>query len=190
MEQERLIAPITQGWNEGERDWKFVKDPKSSIEQWEAQTDLKLPGDYRRFMLAFNGGIPYPNLLKHNVPPRAYPSETPVTIIDPFYDWRIVEKSWGTSGMFRDTLPRNMLAIGADPGMLVILLSLAKNSYGKVFVWVNRGETWGTDDNVSVWEQAESFSALIESLHDDAEKTGWDYWNIPEFVKLAKPLKF
>jgi hypothetical protein len=31
------IAPTTERWNEGERDWSFVKDPRADIEAWERQ---------------------------------------------------------------------------------------------------------------------------------------------------------
>ena len=44
------IAPYTERWNEGERDWQFVKDARADIEAWEQREGLVLPESYRRFM--------------------------------------------------------------------------------------------------------------------------------------------
>ena len=31
MPTQRMIAPVTEGWNRGERDWSFVKDASGDI---------------------------------------------------------------------------------------------------------------------------------------------------------------
>ena len=50
------IVPNTERWNEGERDWTFVPDPKNEIAAWERRTGIRLPDEYRKFLLKFNGG--------------------------------------------------------------------------------------------------------------------------------------
>ncbi|MBD2748177.1 SMI1/KNR4 family protein [Microvirga sp. BT688] len=64
MSTRRLIAPLTERWNEGEQDWFYVKDPSEDIARWEGSTGHSLPDAYRRFMLAFNGGCVYPRLFR------------------------------------------------------------------------------------------------------------------------------
>jgi len=187
-----MIAPITEGWEHGERDWSFVKDPSSDIKRWEEESGRTLPDDYKRFMLAFNGGVPYPNVFTFAAPLTAYPSADPTTFIDPLNDWAMIEAEWNKKETYRNALPPNMLIIGADPGGLVVLMSVAEeeSKHGKIFVWVARGEPWGDEDNNTVWQQAESFGTFMASLFDDADKTGWDHWHIPLFDTLAKPLTY
>ena len=35
MSTRRLIAPLTEGWNRGEKDWSYVKDASGDIARWE-----------------------------------------------------------------------------------------------------------------------------------------------------------
>ncbi len=116
MDVRRLIAPLTERWNEGERDWAFVKDPNHDIARWEESTGLSLPDGYRRFMLRFNGGRVYPRLF-HCSMGRPDSQGEFTTFIDPFYSWTKVE-TYTRGDMYGKGTPPEMLFIGCDPGAL------------------------------------------------------------------------
>lgn len=189
MSFKRLIAPVTERWNEGERDWSFVKDPSRDIVAWESRTGHALPDSYRRFMLAFNGGRVYPRLFRSAVPLERYPFIEPVTFVDPFYSWADVEE-YSRGDVYGRGTPPDMLFIGSDPCGLEILMSLRAADYGQIFCWVHSMNIWGTDGNDWVWNQAPSFEAFLDLLHDEPDASDYEGWHIPIYDRLAKPLVF
>lgn len=189
MSTKRLIAPETEGWNSGERDWSYVKDASGDITRWERATGITLPDGYRRFMLAFNGGRVYPRLFQHNIPLDRYPSADPVTMVDPLYPWAQAESHWRGEVYGRGT-PPDMLFVGCDPGGLEILLSLRPADLGQIFCWPHSTNLWGTDDNTQVWHQAVSFEAFLESLYDLEDSSDHAGWYVPIYDKLARRLGF
>ncbi|MEM1199259.1 MAG: SMI1/KNR4 family protein [Pseudomonadota bacterium] len=180
-----MILPVTENWNEGERDWSYVKDARAGIADWEARAGKTLPDDYRRFMLKFNGGRLYPSLLRHNV--THYSSEP--TLLEYFYSWDEVIRHANKEVYFSGT-PEGFLIIGGDPGGLEILLSCRDEDQGQIFCWYHTTVPWGTDDNAQVWHQAGSFSELLASLYEDESKTSHQHWYIPLCDSLAQPLEF
>lgn len=185
----RIIAPITEGWDRGERDWSYVVDPRQAIEAWEARTGLALPDGFRRFMLAFNGGRPHPRLFRYTVPLERYPSTEPVTQLAPLYSWASVEAHW-RGEVYGSGTPRGMLLIGCDPGGLEVLLSLRPEDAGQIFTWVHTTAPWGTEDNDQIWHQADSFEAFLDSLFDWPDGSDYRGWRVPIFDRLARPLVF
>jgi hypothetical protein len=182
------IAPYTEGWNEGQRDWSFVRDPRIAIEAWETREGIHLPEDYRKFMLQFNGGYVYPRIFRHNIPKTAMPLGNDEMPVDPIYDWRTVEGHWRgeTYGL---GIPPRHLAIAGTPGSLELLMALDDPNFGSIFAWVQSGSIYGTDTNVEIYPQAGGFTEFLMSLHDDAERSDHDAWHLPIFDKLAKELQ-
>jgi SMI1 / KNR4 family (SUKH-1) len=189
MSTTRLIAPITEGWNRGERDWSYVKDPSADIARWERDIGFQLPDAYRRFMLTFNGGNVYPRLFRHNVPQDRYWSTEPVTQIDPLYSWADVEEHT-RGGVYGRGNPPDMLFIGTDPGGLEVLLSLRVEDRGHIFCWPHSTNIWGMDGNDQIWPQATSFEAFLHSLFDLPDESDYKAWRLPIYDKLARPLVF
>ncbi len=189
MSSRRLIVPVTEGWNRGERDWSYVANASQDIKRWESTTRSNLPDGYRRFMLTFNGGRVYPGLFCYNVPLELYPSTEPVTRVDPFYSWATVESHW-RGEVYGKGYPPDMLLIGCDPGGLEILLSLRPTDWGHIFCWPHTRNIWGTEGNTQVWHQADSFEAFLKSLYDLQDESDYDAWHLPIYDKLARPLVF
>lgn len=189
MRSTRLIAPVIEGWNRGERDWSYVVDASQDIIRWENNTGRRLPDGYRRFMLKFNGGRVYPRLFRYNVPLEVYPSTEPVTFVDPFYSWASVESYW-RGDIYGSGNPTDMLFIGCNPGGLEILLSLRPVDWGHIFCWPHTTTPWGTEDNTQVWHQSDSFEAFLDSLYDRQDGSDYADWRIPLYDKLARPLVF
>ena len=162
MDVRRLIAPLTERWNEGERDWAFVKDPNHDIARWEESTGLSLPDGYRGFMLRFNGGRVYPRLFGRWFPRRVHHLQRPVLFVDE----------------------------SRTLGALKFSCRFVRRITDIFFCWFHSTNIWGTDDNDRIWYQAASFEAFLGSLHDEPDGSDYESWRTPLFDKLAKPLVF
>lgn len=176
---DRLIRPVGEAWN---TDGAAV----SAIAIWEQESRLRLPDDYRDFMRGYDGGRPYPNIFRHTAPDAqefANPSES---YLDPFYHWDRVA-TW--SKELGNRLPPATLTIGADPGLLEIILSLRQEDHGAVYSWVRNWGVWGSEDNSYLCRQAPSFRAFVESLYDDDERNGYNYWHRPRKQHLERELR-
>jgi len=111
---DKLISPIGE-------DWSADREAASAISTWERDTGLRLPDDYRGFVLRYDGGRPYPLTFRHTAL-EAEGFENPSEhYLDPLYSWdRVV--SW--SQELGNRLPAGCMSTGADPGLLEIVLSL------------------------------------------------------------------
>jgi hypothetical protein len=176
---ERFISPVDD-------DWSTEGAAASAIAGWEHAAKLRLPDDYRRFMLRYNGGRPYPNMFKHTArDPDGFESASEA-FLDPLYDWQGVV-SW--SNELANRLPPNCLAIGADPGLLEIVLSLRSEDHGTVFSWVRNWGAWGSAENSYLCPQAPSFSEFVASLFDDGAKSGHAFWHTPRRDRLKRTIE-
>jgi hypothetical protein len=175
----RLISPVDD-------DWKPEGAAASAIAAWEHGANQRLPDDYRRFMLRYNGGRPYPNMFRHTaLDPDGFASPSEA-FVDPFYDWKRVE-SW--SGELANRLPPKCLAIGADPGLLEIVLSLRDEDHGAIFSWVRNWGVWGSAENSYLCAQAASFAAFVAALFDDDAQSGHAFWHTPRRDRLKRTIE-
>lgn len=175
---DRFISPVGQDWNADEA-------TASAISVWEGDTGLRLPSDYHGFMRRYDGGRPYPLMFRHTAL-EAQGFENPSEhYLDPLYRWdRVV--SW--SQELGNRLPPRCLSIGADSGLLEIILSLQDEDHGAVYSWVRNWGVWGDEDNSYLCPQAPSFHAFIRSLYDDEDRNGYDFWHRPRRERLKRKL--
>lgn len=186
------IAPLTERWNEGEREWSFVRDPLAEIEAWERREGLKLPEDYRRFMLRYNGGRVYPRLFRTEaVLVRMlgpYEPTSELTHVDPIYDWATVESHW-RGETYREGVPPRHLVIAGTPGSIQVLMALTAEGWGRIYTWIHSTDSWGTDRNTRTWSIAESFSQFLDGLFDDENGSDFRNWRRPIYDRLARELQ-
>lgn len=182
------IVPTTERWNEGERDWSYVEDCRADLMRWEGEVGLKLPAEYREFMLRYNGGRVHPRMFIHTIPIEAIPSASNKTYVNVIYRWRIVESHWkGTTyGM---GVPPQHIVFGGTPGAIQLLMSLNPNDYGKIFAWVHSTNIWGTDNNDRAYFQSDGFHSFLRSLFDDEDGSDYKSWRTPTYDRLAKELE-
>ncbi len=147
-----------------------------TLAQWEQQTGLQLPPDYRSFLLQHDGGRPYPNLFRHTVPDSGDGEAVIDHFLDRCYGWQFLQ-DW--RAQLADRLPERMLVIGADPGLIEIVLSLREQDHGAIYSWVRNPAPWGSADNLYLCPQAASFTEFFVSLGDDEERNGYEYWYMP-----------
>ncbi|KJS08448.1 MAG: hypothetical protein VR78_18115 [Hoeflea sp. BRH_c9] len=179
---ERLILPVDGKWED-------VGDPGPAIEAWEQRTGRRLPDDYRAFMRKFNGGRPFPLMFRYQIPLEIYPSDEPVTFLDPLYGWNYVEEIWDQK-VFSAATPPDMIFIGADPGGLELLLSVRPEDHGRIYAWLHSLDAWGHGGNTRIWPQAASFRAFIESLFENDAGDGDAYWRLPGQEPLERRFDF
>lgn len=173
---ERVISPVGEEWQAAEA---------SAIADWERSAGYALPADYRAFLVGYDGGRPYPNMFSHTALVFDDAAETE-HFVDPFYAWdRVV--AW--SHELGNRLPAGCLAIGADPGLVEIVLSLRDEDFGATYSWVRNWAGWGSAENSYLCPQAPSFAAFVAGLFDDDQRTGHDYWHTPRRERLQRRLE-
>lgn len=175
---DRLISPV-------DREWNADSATASAISSWEHAKGLRLPDDYRGFMTRYNGGRPYPNMFRHTALDTQGFENPSEHVLDPLYGWDHVV-TW--SNELGNRLPPESLAIGVDPGLLEIVLSLRMRDYGAIYSWVRNWGVWESEENSYLCLQAPSFAAFIASLSDDEAKSGYDYWHTPRRENLQRKL--
>lgn len=178
LDMDRVISPV-------EQEWSAAGTAAAAVSRWELESGLGLPDDYRRFVIRYDGGRPYPNMFKHTALDDQGAQNPSDHLVDPLYSWdRVV--TW--SGELGNRLPPKCLAIGADPGLLEIVLSLRAEDYGAVYSWVRNRAVWGSAENSYLCRQAPSFGGFVAALSDDAEQSGRACWYTPRADRLKREL--
>lgn len=179
---EKLIKP-------SEGDWTSFVDPSPKIEEWESRTSKKVPDDYKAFMSRYDGGRIYPLIFDRKIPPEVYSMGEPGTFLNMFYPWETVTGIWN-GDIFDNQTPPDMIVIGSSPGGIEVLLSLDAASYGQIFLWLHSQDAWGSESNMKAWPQAESFRAFVESLYENGDEEGYEYWYLSSEKELEKKVEF
>jgi cell wall assembly regulator SMI1 len=130
----------------------------------EEQLGYHLPEDYRRFILAHNGGRPVPDYFPIQGNPyfgdHASVHELHCIASGEYLDLRRQVQ------VFRDRVPPELLPIAHDPGGNLLCLGVSGLEYGKVYYWdheqqVAEGET---PDYENVYLVADTFADFLEQL--------------------------
>jgi hypothetical protein len=147
---------------------------EAMVSEWEARRGVRLPEDYRRFILTTNGGAIRPftfEVSDPRIPARLHA----VTCL---YDWRemLEESQEGVPVHLRNTPPKH-LAIGDTESELILMLSLDPSSFGAIVVWPkNLFEAWGDGMNTFVVPLAQSFSGFLGLLGNQGD-VYQGYWS-------------
>lgn len=181
------IVPDSQNWNEGEFDWSYIPDAEPAVLIWEQATEIRLPEDYRRFILKFNGGSVYPRMFRFTVSGEGGFSSEQEELLDRIYRWDLVQANACTYGA---ALPTGFLLVAETPGAIEILLSVSKEHFGVIFAWSRTSHIWGGDTNSAIWRVADNFSDFLGGLYDDAETSDYDAWYLPVYGPIVRDLIF
>jgi hypothetical protein len=183
-----FIVPNSENWNEGEFDWSFVPDPKPEIVTWEEQTGIRIPKEYRNFLLKYNGGGVYPRLFKLSLSSITLTSVYSEQMVGNFYRWdQVVARFNGE--LYGKGIPRGYLNIGDTPGLIELLIGVESENEGHIFAWVRSSNPWGVGSNKEIFLLSLSFTLFLKMLYDDEEKTDYDGWSIPAFEAVKRELE-
>jgi hypothetical protein len=135
---------------------------ESDIEALEKQLQVRLPASYRNFLLEHNGGELSPNVFLISEREGNDNLRYLFGIGD--------DEDYSISGymeIYSGRIPDNFLAIGADDLGNLVCLSIKGDDVGKIYFWDHDWEVVeGVPDYSNVTLVADSFSQLLEELHD------------------------
>ena len=135
----------------------------AQVDRIEDRLGMKLPDEYRNFLLDHNGGTPEP---------RAFPivdfDKNPKGLVQVFF--RIddgIESSrldWNYK-VFKGRIPKELFPIACDDGGGLICLTISGTNVGAIYYWDFYGETRPpTFDNV--YPVAGSLGEFFDSIHE------------------------
>src|ERR671922_1406841 len=97
------------------------------LNDFEIANNIKLPNDYRNFLLEFNGGKPIPN--------RNENPDTIVTYILGMHNGDYYASLYKHIDMFKDRLPLSTFPIATDPFGNLFIMSVHSGGYGHIYFW-------------------------------------------------------
>lgn len=124
--------------------------------------DCSLPFCYKKFMLAYNGGITKKKIFLYGIDSGS--------ILERLFGFTKIKHYdfWYYYTVYANRFPSNCIPIGCDPGGNLILLSVKGEDYGKVYFWDHEMETEPADySNLTLI--ADSFEEFINSLKSEEE---------------------
>lgn len=138
---------------------EFGSVNRIEMDDFEKENGIKLPLDYRKFLLQSNGGKPIAD--KNLYPP------TIVTYILGMHNGEYYSSLYKHIEMFKNRLPFSTFPIATDPFGNLFIMSLHEENHGHIYFWDHEGEPEIQDghyvDNCSF--VAYSFTEFIEKLN-------------------------
>ncbi len=105
---------------------------EQNLSELEQRTNIKLPEQYRNFLLKHNGGIPSPNRFKtlDGKVESMISNFLPIAAIE---DDNLLEEIQGITQA--ELIPENLIPIATEPGDDRLVLSVGGSDYGKIYYW-------------------------------------------------------
>ncbi len=131
------------------------------LEQVEKAYGIKLPLQYRRFLLAHNGGQPVPNQL-HFKNMQGRDTDSIVDWFLAIYDGEIdsFEDYFGNYKVDENRLPEALVPIAHDPGGNLVCICIYGKDEGAVYFWDHEHELGGNNIHLI----ADSFDEFLAGL--------------------------
>ena len=133
--------------------------------EFEAKFDLKLPLDYRDFLLQFNGGIPRPNGLRFESCGITYTMD-----IHQFFGFNAEVDLESIYIAHTDRIPLELVPIAKDPGGDLVYIATTGEHLGSIYLWL-RSEEWENGDDEASYRDlvkvADSFSNFLKLFGSD-----------------------
>jgi hypothetical protein len=137
----------------------YGKVTEAQLDAFERKVGIALPDEYRRFLLAHNGGRPEPDA----VPVKDRRGRVRLEMIDRFHG--IHRGPHGNLEQYHDTfrerMPDGYLPIAHDPGGNQFVLSARHADWGKVFFWSHE------DDPANFERVADTFDAFLDAICEE-----------------------
>ncbi len=133
-----------------------------TLRRLESDYNIKLPEEYKNFLLKFNGGYPEPNIFS-------------MTMNDQNNDGMIhrflrvnhdeVDGIYYYLELYKERIPEEFLPIAYDPGSNLILIGISKSNHGKIYFWDHEDEGELVSNN-NVYFISNSINKFIGSLRE------------------------
>lgn len=131
---------------------------ENELIDFEKENSIKLPEDYRLFLLEFNGGAPNPNRVKN--------PDTIVSYLLGMHNQDYFASLYKHIDMFKRRLPLSTFPIATDPFGNLFIMSVHPDVYGYIYFWDHEGEPEYQDGNYvdNCYFVAYSFNEFIDNL--------------------------
>ena len=141
-----------------ENKYEFGVLREIEISDFEKVNNIKLPSDYKDFLLEFNGGKPKPNEHEH--------SGYVVTYILGMHNGNYYASLYKHIDMFKSRLPFSSFPIATDPFGNLFIMSLHPEGHGHIYFWEHEGEPEYQDGHFveNCTFVAYSFTEFIKNL--------------------------
>ena len=116
---------------------QFGKLSEEELHDFELENQIKLPADYRTFLLENNGGNP----VKQNNPVPA----TIVSYIFGMHNGDYYASLYKHIDVFKNRIPFGTFPIANDPFGNQFLMALNEENYGQIYFWDHEGEPMAQD---------------------------------------------
>jgi hypothetical protein len=164
----RVVDRVSPSWQHHQNgttvmNFKDTNQPttsESEVSEFEKRRGIKLPPDYRQFLLDYNGGTP----LKQAV---VIPDCHQEAIVDHFLGLKRNDEDIDTwLDELDGDMPSEFIPIGFDPGGNALLLDLTD---GVVYYWDSSRSFKESSAEDNTYWVANSFNELIVGLKEDKE---------------------
>lgn len=140
---------------------EFGKLQIKTLEDFEELNEIKLPNDYREFLIKFNGGGPYPNGVALQY------GDTDVQYIFGMHDGPFYSNFFAYLDAYVDRVPTGYIPIANDSGGNLFIMSLRPENFGEISFWrhefeLKEGDTADYFDNTEVLTN--SFGSFLKML--------------------------
>ena len=143
----------------------FPPISEAQLIAFEKELGIKLPADYRAFLLKHNGGMPEPNALDVKI--DDFVVQDGVTCFSAITEDRVFSFSYFLD-VYEGRIPKNLFPIADGLSVDLICLSVSGDDYGKVYFWDHNWEvTDGEPDYSNVHWIADSFTEFLDKLYED-----------------------
>jgi hypothetical protein len=142
----------------------FESIDETQLAEFEATLQVRLPLDYREFLLKHNGGRPKPCCFH--------------VLLGNFLNGDCITRFLGLHTSHQDSfqhfltlyhgrVPPNLLPITDLIQNDMLCLSVAGDDYGKIYCWDHNWESEGAPDYTNVHPLVDNFAVLLDQLFDD-----------------------
>lgn len=140
---------------------------EARITAWEGATGHRLPQDYRRFMVGYGGGLPYPNDLPMTDPKLIDAFGEDIAVLFEIFDWSQVE-AHHQGEIHLTATPQGFLLICDLEAGFYLALSLSTQDAGTIHLWQASGQVWGQPGNTEadMIAFAPSFADVLHAVEE------------------------
>ncbi|WP_338553176.1 SMI1/KNR4 family protein [Paenibacillus sp. KS-LC4] len=134
------------------------------INEFQQKLNLRLPEQYKNFLLESNGGDPSPSMFKIS-------DEQGEGVLNIFYGIGDMYSNLEEYiDIYEGRLPLGFIPIGNDPSGNVICLGLNEKYYSNIYFWDHEQESDNPDDMSNMFFLANDLNEFLNSLYDDNEE--------------------
>ena len=147
---------------------EFGELTPEQLVEFEQRYRLKLPEDYRSFLLEFNGGRPKPEII--DFIQNGDDQSDIVNYLGGIHNgeyWARLE--WQIDSL-KDRVPKGFIPIGDDPGGNAYLIGIDGETFGKIYFWDHENEAALEEKEPSFENMsliASSFTEFLNKLRSE-----------------------